>query len=303
LGSATEEDPYFVSIKQEWRSKYETMCEENEKNRQYCRRIRPIWADCEGTDSPVNLPSCCKGESGLRYLWQQQQQQHRYDWYVYVEPHVYVNQGYMRGYVSSLDPDEVVSLTTGVSRPMGYSDFDGSPYKCSVPSGDFLYPFGHPLLLSRGALEVISAVGLVQGGGLVQQCKEFGDTAMDVGMQILLWMYSVPSLFVKFVFESPETKNDHDWMIRIFVEDMYKTHQAIMKDDNNNNNNSKKQQQYDYKWHRVDGGFNQTELFREEGDPRTWTEWHLFQTKHCWIGPPPPPPPPDDETAASNKNS
>jgi len=214
----------------------------------------------------VTLPSCCKGQAGLKQLMLDYKEYH---WYVYLEPNVYVRHQYLQDYVSHLDPQEPVTLTSGVSRPMGFSDYDGSAYNCSVPSSHFLYPFGHPIVLSQAAMKVMAPAGFIRGG-LMAQCKEYGDTSLDVGLQILPWMYSVPSLFIDIVYEPGK----EDWMIRAFIE-IEETHRSVV--------DRPIPTKHQFQWHRVHHGFEQTELFRTHGAPRTWTKWHLFETKHCWV--------------------
>ena len=290
LSVVTPDRPYFVVMLQDFQEKFTNLCESYPA---YCNRIQPLWAtDCHGPDSNIGLPSCCKGQAGFRQLHQRlvdsivkngNDDMEEYDWYLYVEPRVYVRVDYMMEYVQPLDPKEAITITSGVARSLGLGDYDGSPYNCSVhyPSEDYLYPFGHPLLLSRGALDTL-APGALYGNGLLQQCQEYGDLTLDVGLQILPWMYSIPSLFVQYTYETPKKQKDEEWMIRIFVEDMHKLHQRI--------EGQQPIPAMEYHWHRTNG-FRHTELFRQYGHPQSWPKgtWHLFKTQHCWFDPPPAP--------------
>ena len=262
----------YVVLLQQWKRDYEKLCSKPE-HEDYCKFIEVLWVDCGGDsveDSVVGAPSCCKVQNGLKKLHDADKS---FDWYAYLEPNIYMRKGRVLDAVKQLklDPQEPLALTSRTARAMGYSDYDDSAYNCT-DGGDFnfWYSFGMPVVLSHGALRQMR---VALDGGMMFQCQEFGDTAADLGLQIVNWMFSTPALQIA-MGHKPVVGNE--WFAN------YVSSTAGMNALHKDATKQPSASDFKYDWHKPKG-FHQTELFDKYGDPKDWDEWHKFTTDHCWI--------------------
>ena len=201
-----------------------------------------------------------------------------YDWFVYMDDDVFIRRKYLAKYVEPLDPSDRAILASGKNggkmSKLGEPSFNygKSPYPCSSDL-EYMYPWGQPVVYSRGAL-MRAATGF-RLGGLVKQCLEYGVTH-DVGNAIYHWMMQFPELRIPFPatvngmelthFGSHVGKeNDGNFFeIESFFESKNLTDRAFLRH-----------------WHNVTG-FRSTMAYRKHGNPWTWTNvWHTMNISDC----------------------
>jgi len=276
------DDAYYVVLGEVWREAYHGhLCNGNnsEWKRRYCPRLRPIFVDCP--EAYYGESPCCKNEKGMLKMHEDHGKE--YDWFMYMDDDVYVRREFLGKYIEPLDPSGIMILASGKNggklTKLGTPSFrfGNSLYPCSSDI-EYMYPWGQPVVYSRGAL-ARAAVGF-RLGGLVKQCLEYGVTH-DAGNAIFHWMMQFPELRIPFPREAAHTalthfgshtvgrtrRNSNDWN---FTE----TETFFQNKDGDDLT-------FIRHWHNVTG-FRSTATYQAYGNPWTWTDvWHTMNVSDC----------------------
>jgi hypothetical protein len=208
------------------------------------------------------------------------------DWIVFMDDDMYVRSSHLRAFVSQFDSNQPMLVIGGGRRSShralgqpGFARF--SPYHCSKSNPHYLYPWGQPVIYSRGALWRIRS-GL-QAGGLVRQCRTFL-VSHDVGNSILHWIYGLPVVLIRFFLHAHRDDGESFGVHGILhataktmsgkkqPKTMYQVHEIFERTFFNES---------DVVWHNV-SGFRNTATFQRYGDPITWgNDWHTVPVHDC----------------------
>lgn len=277
---------FFLVMNQIDQKDYEAFCDEYQEQ-SYCQRIYPIYVNCAEHDTFWG--ASCYADQGLLYMIDNFP---KFDWYAFVKADLYVRPDQLRKHLRDLPAqDQEIAVTTGEVVKLGMSRYDTTTYKCS-DALDFAYPWTNPLLYSNKLLRTLRT-GL-EANAIGRVARKFV-LFPEVAQQVVLWMYSVPTLRVPiaqvdfdYVYIDPNDKRKElDALFFHPVKDMNhplnsmtKSHQHYQKLEADNNN--EEEALAPPKWHNVTG-FHRTKMYQQHGDPRTWTvdDYATIKTDDC----------------------
>ena len=307
---------YHVVLPIHHRIEYETQFCRQHVN--YCQRIHPIWVLCqEGT---MGAPTCCQCEQALSQMADDDDEDSEfpsYDWYAFHHSTTYWRRSYLEEYLSKVDSNKPIMVASARLQSLGLEEDHDNPCAQKQQQDDdddmdFLYPYAQPMVLSRGALRMLTKpdVGGLDRRALTKECETFGWASVDVGMQIMGWMYSLPVLQATFAQGRPDQllahgngNHNQDHVLGMVdigrvgdsmtVQECHEYYSRLdqnrtttTKQENDKKKKKKKRRFPPYKYHRPKG-FGQTRLFEEWGNPQSWPQnepWHTMEPQHCRVG-------------------
>eukprot|EP00547_Thalassionema_nitzschioides_P018637 CAMPEP_0194254102 /NCGR_PEP_ID=MMETSP0158-20130606/31366_1 /TAXON_ID=33649 /ORGANISM="Thalassionema nitzschioides, Strain L26-B" /LENGTH=427 /DNA_ID=CAMNT_0038992017 /DNA_START=118 /DNA_END=1401 /DNA_ORIENTATION=- len=283
LETSMENEPiFFVVMSNEWKDTYREFCSDEDRKLQ-CKKLIIIWVDCkEGWYGTVG---CCKAQKGLLQVYEKYGTD--FDYFLYQDDDDYLRVDMLKRFLEPFPAEE--AFTVGSTEPRKLAESVWDVYYCSDDQ-DFKYPWGQPVIYSRGALEVISN-GL-RLNGLLSECVAYG-MLHDVGFQIFNWMYSLPALLISLsdhykstynreitqkeegVFGYHGILNDHipDGVPPSFdtMQEAHEYYQTVLGEP----------AEFDYKWYNATG-FRSTWTFSIYQDPTTWEDaWMKNDRREC----------------------
>ena len=270
--------PYYVVLLERWRHKWNTLIQTNTNFTRYASRIQPLFVDCP--EGKFGESPCCKQEKGLLDMLDSYRQ---FDYYLFMDDDVYLRDDYLKEYLTTTSPDDVVVLVAGFPPKMlghmGYLPQNEMQYYCVHKDENFKYPWGQPVIYTRAALRHVES-GLRQGG-LVKQCLEYNVTH-DAGNALLHWMYQLDYIFLRVTSWADSFRND------------FLGAHAIGRSSKYENDTSMEAVHRRYHQERFVAwpkkhvvkrfnttGFQRTKTFKVSGDPTNWTMWHTMLKKDC----------------------
>ena len=285
LGGKWSKELFFLVINESQRDDFHSKdyCGSGSKYEHYCQRLVPIFTDCPGDGDGSVV--CCKLEKGLQQVYDSYGD--KFDWFVYMDDDHYVRPDLFMEYVKPLDPLDSVVLASG--RPYGWLSKLGeagiwaqAAYQCSSDV-EYRYPWTWVSAYSQGALKHI--YNGLRAGGLLDQCREYGvisdshSLSQDAGGAIFNWMFSLPTIPIGVADNANATRSHHFAAHARFggnpkqsamrhIHDIYKRAPPA------------ESYKFTYRWHNVTG-FHQTALYKEYGDPSSWTSWHTMNVSDC----------------------
>ena len=297
---------YHVVMSDEYREKYET--DVVQQYPKFTQRIHPLWVSCPTTQ--FALETCCYVEKGLTQLLHNDKENETkdipssYQWFAYMEPSFYIRRRYLEDFLKTENAADPLMVASSQLRSLGFSSFADSEYNCTTltTSDDFEYPYTQPMVLSRGALELLTTTSL-ERGGLSAQCQAF-HAGYDVGMQLLGWMHSLPVLRAYFAHAQPQYVDEGDvpsvdvvlgmselskGTDTMTVSQAHQHYKALSTSEGF----AEGHHPHPHVYHRPEG-FKQTTVFQQYGDPTTWSEWHTFEPRHCLL---------DKDTTTANEDN